>query len=141
MTQLLILTSSCGGGAGGPWEVEDFGKTEVKLLTDYIEALDAGNVEVSDELGGELEDLAKFCTMDWEFCDTNDSTKEMLRKLNAGEMVAVEGEEGVTVFAPVVSDYKSTRDAAAAMISKLMHVGGHPWDEDDDIPDLDDLDW
>ncbi len=139
MTQLLIMTSIAGGGAGGPYEEEYYGKTKVKLLTDYIEALDAGNVEVSDELGGQLEDLARFCTTEWDWSSNSPSTTEMLKKLNAGEMVAIESEQGAAVFAPVVSDYKSIRDAAAAKISELMSVGGHPWDEDD--PDIDELDW
>lgn len=137
MTQLLIMTSIVGGGAGGPYEAEDYGKTDLKLLTDYIEALDAGNVEVSDELGGQLEDLAQFCTTEWDWSSNGLSTTEMLRKLNAGEMVAIESEQGATVFAPVVSDYKSTRDAAAAKMSELMSVDGHPWDEDNHIDELD----
>lgn len=132
MTQLLILTSYHGGGAGGPWDVEGFGKTDVKLLTDYIEALDAGDVEVSDKLRGQLEDLAQFCTSDWDWSSNSDSTTEMLRKLKTGDMVVIESEEGVTVFAPVVLGYESTRRVAAATINDLMNIDEQPWDEDED---------
>ena len=132
MTQLLILSTVCGGGAGGSYEIEGYAEIDVQQLTTYIDALIAGDEDVSDKLGWALEDLATGCTMDWAY-DNLAEWNEMLKKLAADEMVVVDGIESVVVFAPVVSDLKSTRKAAGAKMSELMNTDDHPWDDEDEL--------